>query len=226
MTMHTLTAAPAHAASRFLTFGALVTLAMATLAAITSPIAHAQYYGGVVLNQARSAGTSLQLTGTASAADLADVSQLTRGLVLSGEPSLGIKLGYRLSPNFSVEAQYADRAGFSADAALRVDAGSARERALGLNLVGTLPLLKNFSVDGRAGFRSESFSAGAIDAAGSHFYNGTARSVSSGLLGIGLQYNFNRSLGLRFDVERNRRFFSDRQAQDSDNVSFGVVWRF
>jgi hypothetical protein len=206
---------------------AYLTLAVAsTLATLSAVPAHAQYYGGVVLNQAGSGGASLQLTGAASAADLANVSQLTRGLVLSSEPSLGMRFGYRLSPNFSVEAQYVDKAGLTTDSALRLDAVNGRERALGLNLVGTLPLLKNFSVDGRAGFRNESFSAGAIDTAGTHFGSTTQRTISSGLLGVGLQYNFNRSLGLRFDVERNRRFFSDRQSQDSDNVSFGVVWRF
>lgn len=235
--MHNSTVALSDAARRSSVFGAFVAptptafatlLAAFALSLFSAPTAHAQYYGGVVLNQAanKGLGASLQLTGAASAADLANVSQLTRGLVLSNEPSLGMKLGYRLSPNFSVEAQYADKAGLSADSAVRLESSNVRERALGLNLVGTLPLLKNFSVDGRAGFRSESFSVGAIDPVASHFGIATTRSVSSGLLGVGFQYNFNRSLGLRFDVERNRRFFSDRQSQDSDNVSFGVVWRF
>ena len=52
------------------------------------------------------------------------------------------------------------------------------------------------------------------------------RSLARGALGVGVQYNFNSSLGLRFEVERSRKFFSDRGNNDAENVMFGIHWRF
>jgi hypothetical protein len=162
--------------------------------------AFAQYYGGVVLNQSATTSATFGIGGGDKPSDIATLSQMTRGLVLSNDPSLGIKLGYRFSPFFSLEAKYADKTGLAADV-LRVDTSS-------------------------AGFRNQNFGVGAVDVHSAALANAGARSVNGALLGLGMQYNFNRSVGLRFEVERNRRFFSDRSSQDVDNISFGVHWRF
>lgn len=211
---------------------ALTTIIVAT--GLAAGTAHAQYYGGIVLNQpavtsfAPAAPLAAGFNGGERPAELLALNPQSRGISLTNEPSLGMKLGYRLTPNFSLEARYTDKPGLTAESALRLEPSLAREKSMGLNLVGQMSFFKKLSVEGRAGFRSESFSAGAIDLYGASLAgaNSGMRTVNSGLIGVGLQYNFNQSVGLRFEVERSRRFFGDRTSQDADNVSFGVQWRF
>lgn len=204
-------------------------VAAAVAATMTAHVAHAQYYGGVVLTRAAQAPSATGFNGGEKPAEFASLNPMTRGINLTGEPSLGMKLGFRVNPYVSLEARYVDKPALTSDAALRLDASArAREKSLGLDLVGSTTFFKKLSVDGRAGFRSESFTAGAIDLYSSSVAAAAVgtRTVNSGLVGVGLQYNFNQSLGLRFEVERQRRFFSDRNSQDADNVMLGVHWRF
>ena len=184
---------------------------------------HAQYYGGVSLGNDRQRVQSGFNGGDAPAelAALGDMVVSKSGLNLSSEPSIGIKLGYRYTPYFSVEGRFAGRAAAASIFPAEADARRIQERTMGLDLVGTLPIVKKFSLLGRAGYRNESFSAndnGALPPA--------PRGINSGVIGLGVQYNFNASVGLRFEVERARKFFTDRSNVDADNVSFGVFWRF
>jgi hypothetical protein len=191
----------------------LPTLFAAGLAATT---AQAQYYGGVALSEPKNA-TAFGFNGGERLSEIIGLQQMARGLTLSSEPSLGMKLGYRFTPHFSLEGAYADRAALTANNIFTPDARQLRERSVGLNLVGSVTVFKALSIQGRAGVRSENDLTG---------LNGTARNSNAGALGVGVQYNFNSSLGLRFEVEKTRRFFSDRATQDNENVSFGVLWRF
>ncbi len=192
--------------------------------------ANAQYYGGMALGNDRNRA-HFGFNGGDAPSELVLLTNMvtnTAGLSLSPEPSIGIKLGYRFTPYFALEGRFADRATnyniFSGDVAFN----NAREKSLGLDLVGTVPLVKKLSLLGRAGFRSES---SALTLGDNPVSLGTnlppnARGLNSGVVGLGLQYNFNMSLGLRFEVERTRKFFGDRGNLDADSVSFGVFWRF
>ncbi|MEI6737766.1 MAG: porin family protein [Pseudomonadota bacterium] len=210
------------------TLSKIVTLILTSL--LCANAAHAQYYGGMALGNDRNRA-HFGFNGGDAPSELVLLTNMvtnTAGLSLSPEPSIGIKLGYHFTPYFSVEGRFADRATntniFSGDVAFN----TAREKSLGLDLVGTVPLIKKMSLLGRAGFRNESFAPILGDSA---ITAGTSlppnlRGLNSGVVGIGLQYNFNMSLGLRFEVERTRKFFGDRGNLDADNVSFGVFWRF
>jgi opacity protein-like surface antigen len=206
----------------------LLTAALSIVTATLVPAAHAQYYGGVVLS-----GTGLVLSkaparsefgfnGGEKPSELVDLYQLSRGLTLSTEPSVGMKLGYRFTPYFSVEGRYADRAASTTRALFQRDGLAAREKSMGLDLVGSLPVFKALLLEGRAGFRTENLNG--VDTVGVSTLG--QRSLGTGALGVGVQYNFNSSLGLRFEVERSRKFFSDRGNNDAENVMFGIHWRF
>ncbi len=191
--------------------------------------AHAQYYGGVSLGNDRNRLQSGFNGGDAPSelAALNTMATANTGLSLSSEPSVGIKLGYRFTPYFSVEGHYAGRSSTSNIFAAEAVGNNIREKTLGLDLVGTLPLMKRISLLGRAGYRNDSLASGNGETA----LNGIAlhtnpRGLNSGVVGVGVQYNFNSSVGLRFEVERSRKFFIDRNNVDADNVSFGVFWRF
>ncbi len=201
-----------------------ISAAIALTATAVAPLAHAQYYGGVVLSGAQ-ARSEFGFNGSEKPSEVVDLNQLSRGLNLSAEPSIGMKLGYRFTPYFSVEGRYADRAAFNALNLFQTDASSVRAKSMGLDLVGTLPVFKQLLLQGRAGFRSDNLNAADTTSNLASLAYGT-RPLSSGALGVGLQYNFNSSLGLRFEVERSRKFATDRAISDADNVMFGVYWRF
>ncbi len=204
-----------------------LTIAVTLIVATLAPMAHAQYYGGVVLSNSQSRA-ELAFNGSERPSEIVDLNQLSRGLSLSQEPSVGMKLGYRFTPYFSAEARYAARSTFSAQNLFQRDGAAAREKSMGLDLVGSLPIFKSLSLEGRAGFRNESVSLNGGDAASNASGAGApnARALNTGALGVGVQYNFNSSLGLRFKVERSRKFFSERGNLDAENVTFGVFWRF
>jgi|GEM_PF-2739719 len=201
---------------------------------------NAQYYGGVTLgatldaNGQLFAGRTSSIGGANSVANFGSGSdrftpteQLTvapaAGLQLSNEPSLGIKLGYRFNPHFAVESRYV-----SANLTITTPSLFNREvinitrheQTLGLDLVGNVSLMKKLSLQGRAGLRSEPTLFNNPSAGG-------PAPTASGVMGLSLNYNINSSLGLRFEVERSRKFFNERFAGDADSaVSFGVLWRF
>jgi opacity protein-like surface antigen len=199
----------------------LLTAMLSFAAATILPAAHAQYYGGVVLSGAQ-ARSEFGFNGSEKPSEIVDLYQLSRGLTLSPEPSVGMKLGYRFTPYFSVEGRYADRAAGATRALLQRDGLAAREKSMGLDLVGSLPVFRALLLEGRAGFRTEILNG--VDAVGVSTLG--QRSLGTGALGVGVQYNFNSSLGLRFEVERSRKFFSDRGSNDAENVMLGVHWRF
>jgi hypothetical protein len=222
----------------------ILTAALTTL--LFAANANAQYYGGVSLNAAQDSRNQFlpnQVFGfnggerPSELLSLANITSKPIGINFAGESSLGIKLGYRFTPYFSVEGRLAERTSqgvgnnlFSSD----LSVPQTRETSMGLDLVGTLPVMKKLSLQGHAGLRSDSVQS--IFAISNATTNSTSSRLftsitptTAGVLGIGLQYNFNTSLGLRFEVERSRKFFNDRFAGEADsanNVSFGVLWRF
>ncbi len=209
--------------------------------------AHAQYYGGVSLGASRDAGGQLSAGRISSIGSVANfgatvsadgdsftpTQQLSlgtaSGLQLTNEPSLGIKLGYRFNPYFAVESRYVTtNFAITSPSYFNRDATSAtyttrREQSVGLDLVGNVSLMKKLSLQGRAGLRSESQALAFINAN----VGSLAPTTTAGVMGLSLNYNITSSIGLRFEVERSRKFFNDRFAGDADSaVSFGVLWRF
>ena len=139
--------------------------------------------------------------------------------------------GYQFNKNFAVEGGYFNLGDFGYTATT-VPAGSltGKIRLQGLNIdgVGMLPLSDKFSLFGRLGLQyaqaQDDFSStGAVPPPSSSSTNKNAFNYKAGL---GVQYDFNSSLGMRLEAERYR--INDASGNDGDinMYSLGLVYRF
>lgn len=118
--------------------------------------------------------------------------------------------GYAFTPNFGLELGYASLGKFSSAA------GEAKARGTYLDAVGTFPLGHQFSLLGRVG------------AFGGRFENTSVGGTDSGTnvkFGAGVQYDFDKNLGVRGEWERYR-FDSFGSKSNADLYSVGVNYRF
>lgn len=185
--------------------------------------ASAQYYGGLDFIRAGSA-----VAETAAP----DPSFFIANTALDDRRvRYGIKLGYQLSPRFAVVSNYSEFERRSGSSMLpldsRVDFMAASPRSYGLDMVGSLPVFGHLSVSGSAGFARVRGDAIFGSGTAGLFPNPAARALSAGKLGVGVQYDFNSSVGLRLEAERYRNFSANSNAEtDADNFSFGVMLKF
>jgi OOP family OmpA-OmpF porin len=204
---------------------------LAALAVFGASAAQAQYYGGIELARAAERA-QFGFNGGERPSELVSLSQLTGSLATNPEKSLGIKLGYRFNPYFSLEGSFADRStnlnifrGELSSASF----SNAREKSMSVDLVGTLPVREKWLLQGRAGVKTDQlFQTNYVHPVPFAESTGLVglRPVNAGFIGAGVQVNFSNSLGLRLEVERTRTLFSDRQDFTRDNISFGLLWRF
>ncbi len=190
------------------------TLALLALA-LAGGNAHAQYRGGFNFDTLRY--TPERVAGV----PLPELGFFIANTALDDRRSrYGLQLGYRLSPQLALVTH----------AALfdKRESALLPARRYGLDLVGTVPVAERFSLYASAGavrLSGDSYLGG-------QYYGGFAgssvsRAVNAARLGLGLQYQFSNSLGLRFDVERYRALGTTQPgAFDADNVSLGVSLRF
>ena len=193
--------------------------------------AHAQYFGGLPLD-------------AVSATQPADANNLLFGprffsVVSASENGAGdVKFGYifssNLVPHIALVGQalrHDDATRWNRQRLLFEPSQSAqRSNSYSLDLIGALPIFERFAVTGNAGLarvRASSVFGGAapIELLGSNA--GSYTSVAR--VGLGVQYDFNRSLGFRFGVERYRNLNSNNFANpdlDGDVFSFGIRIRF
>jgi OmpA-OmpF porin, OOP family len=171
-----------------------VFLAGAIAAAFVAMPASAQWYvgGGVgssKINGADGVVTPLMITG-------AD----------SNKASVKIYGGYQFTPNWGVEAQYADLG--NRDFAIRnlagvqLATGSLKATQFSIAGTGTLPLSSNFSLFGKLGISSNHGKIAAVGVAD----RGTK---TSPLVGVGVAYNFNPKLAVRLEYEDFGKFSND-----------------
>ena len=200
----------------------------AALAATLSTHTNAQYYGGLPLNAVRG-------TLSTDANNLLFGSRFFSTADSSENGGTDLKFGYRFSsslvPHLALIGQYADITRWGGQKLLFGPTQSAqRANSYGLDLVGTLPLFDRLSVTGNAGVarvRADSIFGGAapIGLLG----DSASRYTSAARLGLGVQYDFTRSLGFRFGVERYRNLNGNTFAGndlDGDTFSFGIRIRF
>ncbi len=190
---------------------ALGTSALIVVAA-GSGIASAQYYGGL----------NFKLPRYGAVASVDD----ERGFFIASTAlddrrvRYGLKLGYQVAPYLAVVSRYSD---FD-----RRSTTSPLVRSYGLDLDSRLPLSARFSISGSAGIarlRNDT-------TLGTGFYSDPlatsgGKAYTAGRLGLGVRYQINNSLGLRFDVEKYRQAHGSSMGDlDADHVSFGVMLRF
>ena len=145
----------------------------------------------------------------------------------------GLKLGYQFHPRFALVgkvSQFDARDGAALPPFESLAEHARGVRAAGIDLAGSLPILDRFAISGSAGVTRFTglkpgdavFSSVALPGL---LVNPGLRAVSAGRVGLGVQYNFSRSLGLRFEVERYR-YFHLAGDSDTDNFTFGMTYKF
>ncbi len=198
------------------------------LAVTLSVPTHAQYYGGLPLNAVRG-------TLPTDASNLLFGSRFFSAADSLENGDTDLKFGYRFSsslvPHLALVGQYADTTRWGGQKPLfGLTQSAQRSNSYGLDLVGSLPLFDRLSVTGNAGVarvRADSIFGGAapIGLLG----DSASRYTSAARLGLGVQYDFNRSLGFRFGVARYRNLNGNSFAGgdlDGDTFSFGIRIRF
>lgn len=193
------------------------TLGLGSLFLITagSSTAGAQYHGGLNFNLSRFATTAdARNAGTDPGFFIASTALDDRRV------RHGLKLGYQMTTYLALVSKYSE---FD-----RRETISPIARNYGLDIDARIPLSARFVVSGSAGItrlRSETTFGGG-------FYPGLLtppgpRVTTAGRLGLGMQYQFNNSMGLRFDVERYRALHGASIGDlDADNLSLGVMLKF
>jgi OOP family OmpA-OmpF porin len=144
----------------------------------------------------------------------------------------GFKLfgGYKFNRYFAVEGGYFDlgKFGFTATTVpAGTLSGNIKVKGVNLDLVGILPLTEKFSAFGRVGMNyaqaKDSFSGtGAVTVSNAS----PSKSEMNYKFGVGLQYDFTQSLGMRLEAERYRIDDAVGNKGDIDMVSLGLVYRF
>jgi len=205
------------------------TLGLAALAVVCSPIALADdigWYGGISVGQSSAKIDDAKITSNLLGGGFASAS------VSSDDSDNGYKLfgGYRLNRNFALEGGYFDLGKFGYTATT-VPAGTLtgtiKLRGLNLDVVGIVPINEKFSAFGRIGLNyaeaRDSFSGtGSVTVLNP---SPSKRDVNY-KLGLGIQYDFTPSLGMRVEAERYRIDDAVGSKGDIDLVTVGLLYRF
>lgn len=180
------------------------------------------YFGGIAVYSHADVLRPIAVSASfAAPTGLADA-----GLLQDFSPPHRVRIGYEYSPYLAVEGEYFRTGKLSlsvpsANPAFQV--GRPVGRGFGLDAVGTLPFWDHFSLLGKAGVRRVALDQDSLRTAVL-----ANEALIQGKLGLGLRYNFSRSLGFRAEVERYRNLGPDRGIADIDGdvYSLGVMFRF
>jgi len=202
------------------------TLGLVGCAVMSSPSAMADdafWYLGGNIGQSRAkiddARITAQLPGSVSISDN------------NSDTAYKLFAGYQFNKNFAVEGGYFNLGKFGYTATT-VPAGSLtgniKLQGLNIDAVGMLPLADKFSVFGRLGLqyaqaKDEFSSSGAVPVP---TISNPSKDVANYKAGLGLQYDFNRSLGMRVEAERYRINDAVDNKGDINMYSVGLVYRF
>lgn len=139
--------------------------------------------------------------------------------------------GYQFNKNFAVEGGYFNLGEFGYTATT-VPAGTLngniKLQGLNLDAVGMLPLADKFSVFGRLGLiyaqAKDHFSSSGVVATPTD--PNPSKNAWNYKAGLGVQYDFNESLGMRLEAERYRVDDAVGNTGDINMYSVGLVYRF
>jgi OOP family OmpA-OmpF porin len=142
--------------------------------------------------------------------------------------------GYKFNKNFAVEGGYFDLGQFSYTATTTPPAlagtlnGKAKFSGLNIDAVGFLPFTEKFSAFARLGLNytqaKDSFSSTGAVATPSN--PSPSKDSANYKFGLGVQYDFTESLGMRVEAERYRIDDAIGNKGDVDMYSLGLVYRF
>lgn len=204
-------------------------LGLLALAVSASPFAVADdpgWYGGINTGLSASRIDDTRITSGLLGGGFATTSITDRDL------DHGYKIfgGYKFNRNFALEGGYFDlgKFGFTANTVpAGTLTGNIKLRGLNLDAVGMLPITQKFSLLGRVGVNyaeaTDDFTGtGAVNV----FNPNPSQRETNYKLGVGLQYDFTESLGVRVEAERYRVNDAVGNRGDIDLVTVGLVFRF
>src|SRR3982751_411781 len=198
-------------------------LAAATLASIAFAAMAEDYVGGLKAPKPSDAHES----GFISLASEPIPSFATQRLNGVGDGGYRLKLGYQYSRFLAVETQFVDFGRTSGDfVSTNPNLGSAfRSTGFGVDTVAMLPW-RSFSFYGRMGaYWGESRNAFAQYSTA--LLGDTATRGTRWRYGLGMRYDFTKTLGVKAEVERYSPLGTPLDTQvETDLISVGVSWRF
>jgi OOP family OmpA-OmpF porin len=204
-------------------------LGLAALAGIASPYAvaaDAGWYIGGNVGQSRAKIDDERIIGGLLAGGFTTTS------IEDDNRGLGFKVfgGYQFNKYFALESGYFDLGKFSFTATTLPPgtlSGEIKLKGVNFDAVGILPFTDRFSAFGRIGVNyaqaKDRFSGtGAV-----HVLNPDRSKRAANLkAGVGLEYDFTKSFGMRLEAERYRIDDAVGNKGDIDMASIGLVYRF
>lgn len=152
----------------------------------------------------------------------------TNGFSHGADNGFRFKLGYKYSRYFSVEGEFIDFARAPSDmfAGPGNLASAFRSAGFGVDTVATVPVWRRFSFYGRLGaYRGDA--GNAFSTYSTSLLSGTTPRGTRWRYGLGMRYDFTKSLGIRAELERYSPLGSPLASDtEADQVSVGVMWRF
>ena len=141
-----------------------------------------------------------------------------------GENGVRLKLGYKYSRYLAVESEYVD---FGANAnnlfANPANLASGFRTGFGVDTIATVPIWRQFSFYGRLGAYSGTRDMFAPNVS----LLGEASRSTRLRYGLGLRYDFTKSIGVRAEMERYSPIGSSTSGDpEADLFSVGLMWRF
>jgi OOP family OmpA-OmpF porin len=206
----------------------LSALAVTVLAALANRCAEADdysWYAGVNVGETRSTiDGSRTLNGDSQGA------YFPSGIVRHDRDN-GYKVffGYKFDRYLAVESGYFDlgKFGFTMDNAPSGTVnGNTQVRGLDLDVIGTLPFTKRLSGFARAGYSYAQTNASLMTTASVSGPDSSRQRSMNYKFGLGFQYVFTKTLGLRLEAERYRINDGVGGRADVDLISLGLVLQF
>ena len=205
----------------------LLSLTLLTITTVASA-QQSSLYGGVSVGQSNfKADASAIETGLSSTGSISGIS----GAIDSKNTGFKLRLGYQLSDYVAVEGGYIDfgKAKYSGSYTLPgAGSVSGRTEAGGVNVdvLGKLPINREFAVFGKAGILLARTETNASSADGSASVSSHATTLRPGL-GGGVDYALSSNVGLRTEWERYFKVGNnDTGKGDVDLLSVGLNYRY
>ena len=200
-------------------------IAAGVLTAIISVPASAQWYAGAGVGSSNVTGINGSETDGPNNFTLSGGTRAT---------SWKLYGGYQFTPNWGVEAQYTDLGKRSATVTLSgavVGSGGLNASASqwGIAGTGTLPLSNNFYLLGKLGVSRNKID-NVTATIGGVTVSGSGTGKTDLLAGLGVGYNFNKNVGVRFEYENFGKFSSNGgvggSAIKGDNWGISLKYAF
>ena len=206
------------------------TLSLVGCAVMNSQFAMADdsfWYGGFNVGQSRAKIDNARIAAQLQGAGL------TMNVISNNKKDLGYKIfgGYQFNQNFALEAGYFNLGEFGYRATTVPTGtltGNIKIQGVNIDVLGIIPFTERFSAFGRLGVQyaeaKDHFSSTGAVATPSN--PNPSKSDTNYKAGVGIQYNFTQSLGMRAEAERYRIDDAVGKKGDINLFSLGLVYRF